>query len=177
MSRIVKNPVSIPDGVEVEIVGQSVTVKGKLGELNSKLASELTGTQEDKQVWVRPREQDIRSRSMWGLGRTLVGNMVAGVSEGFSRKLEVTGVGYRAAIDGSVLTLQLGYSHEIKVMVPEGIQVKCEKPTEIQITGADKQNVGQLAADIRSLRKPEPYKGKGIRYEGEYIFRKEGKKK
>ena len=114
---------------------------------------------------------------MWGLGRTLIRNMVAGVSEGFSRKLEIVGVGYRANVVGNVLTLQLGYSHDIQVMIPDDIKVTCEKPTSIEITGANKQKVGQLAADIRGLRKPEPYKGKGIKYEGEYIFRKEGKKK
>ena len=177
MSRIGMKPVEVPDDVEVLISGQQVTVKGKLGELKGVLAPEVTVTREDNRIWIKPRNQEVRSRSMWGLGRTLVGNMVEGVSKGFSRKLEIVGVGYRAAIDGTVLTLQLGYSHDIKVMIPDGIQVTCGKPTEIEITGANKQQVGQIAADIRSLRKPEPYKGKGIKYEGEYIFRKEGKKK
>ena len=177
MSRIGKNPVEVPDGVEVLVSGQQVTVKGKLGELKATLAPEVEVTRDADKIWVKPCNQDIRSRSMWGLGRTLVDNMVAGVSKGFSRKLEIVGVGYRAAVDGNVLTLQLGYSHEIKVMIPDGIKVICEKPTEIEISGANKQQVGQIAADIRSLRKPEPYKGKGIKYEGEYIFRKEGKKK
>ena len=177
MSRIGKNPVKVPDGVEVSISSQQVTVKGKLGELKSILPPEVAVTRDDDKVWVTPCNQDTRNQSMWGLGRTLVENMVVGVSKGFSRKLEIVGVGYRAAVDENVLNLQLGYSHEIKVMIPEGIKVVCAKPTEIEISGADKQQVGQIAADIRGLRKPEPYKGKGIKYEGEYIFRKEGKKK
>ena len=177
MSRIGMKPVDVPDDVEVVISGQQVTVKGKLGELKGVLAPEVTVAREDNKIWVKPRNQEVRSRSMWGSGRTLVANMVAGVSKGFSRKLAIVGVGYRAAVDGAVLTLQLGYSDDIKVMIPDGIQVTCGKPTEIEITGANKQQVGQFAADIRSLRKPEPYKGKGIKYEGEYIFRKEGKKK
>ena len=146
------------------------------GELITETKAETVGQDDDK-VWVKPCNQDTRAQSMWGLGRTLVDNMVTGVSEGFSRKLEIVGVGYRAAVDGNVLNLQLGYSHEVKVMIPDGIKVVCAKPTEIEISGADKQQVGQIAADIRGLRKPEPYKGKGIKYEGEYIFRKEGKKK
>jgi len=177
MSRIGKNPVEIPDGVNVSVSGREVTVKGKLGELQSQLASELEVSTEDGKVFVKPTDQDLRSRSMWGLGRTIVNNMVLGVSEGFTRKLEIVGVGYRAAVDKKVLTLQLGYSHDIKVMIPDGVEVICEKPTEIEIKGADKQQVGQLASDIRGLRKPEPYKGKGVRYSGEYILRKEGKKK
>ena len=177
MSRIGKNPVKVPDGVEVLVSSREVTVKGKLGELKSTLPPEIEVTRDDDKVWVKPRNEDLRARSMWGLGRTLVENMVTGVSKGFSRKLEIVGVGYRAAVDGNVLNLQLGYSHDIKVMIPNGIKVICEKPTEIEISGANKQQVGQIAADIRSLRKPEPYKGKGIKYEGEYIFRKEGKKK
>ena len=177
MSRIGKNPVMIPDGVDVAIAGREVTVKGKLGQLTARLASEVAASKEDGKVWIKPSKEDTRSRSMWGLGRTLVNNMVTGVSHGFSRRLEIVGVGYRAAMKDKILTLQLGYSHDIKVMVPEDIEVICERPTAIEIKGVDKQKVGQLAADIRSLRKPEPYKGKGIRYEGEYILRKEGKKK
>ena len=177
MSRIGKNPVTIPEGVDVAISGREVTVKGKLGQLTGSLASEVEASKEDGKVWIKPISEDIRSRSMWGLGRTLVNNMVRGVSEGFSRRLEIVGVGYRAAIQNKILTLQLGYSHDIKVMIPDDIDVVCERPTAIEIKGLDKQKVGQLAADIRGLRKPEPYKGKGIRYEGEYILRKEGKKK
>ena len=177
MSRIGKNPVKIPDGVDVAIAGREVTVKGKLGQLTGRLASEVEASKEDGKVWIKPFDEDVRSQSMWGLGRTLVNNMVAGVSQGFSRRLEIVGVGYRAAVQNKILTLQLGYSHDIKVMIPEDIDVVCERPTAIEIKGVDKQKVGQLAADIRALRKPEPYKGKGIRYEGEYILRKEGKKK
>ena len=177
MSRIGKLAVEVPDGVDVQIVGQLITVKGSLGELNNTIASELSVTQEEKKIWVKPRGTDIKSLSMWGLGRTIVSNMVAGVSKGFTRNLEIVGVGYRAAIEGTILTLQLGYSHDIKVRIPDGIKVTCNKPTEIAISGTDKQKVGQLAADIRNLRRPEPYKGKGIRYEGEYVFRNEGKKK
>ena len=177
MSRIGKNPVAIPDGVDVAVSGRQVTVKGKLGELNSQLSPELEVSTKDGKVFIKPIGEDVRSRSMWGLGRTIVNNMILGVSEGFSRKLEIVGVGYRAAIEKKVLTLQLGYSHDIKVMIPDEIEVICEKPTEIEIKGADKQRVGQLASDIRDLRKPEPYKGKGVRYVGEYILRKEGKKK
>jgi large subunit ribosomal protein L6 len=177
MSRIGKNPVTIPEGVDVAISGREVTVKGKLGQLTDRLASEVEASKEDGKVWIKPISEDIRSRSMWGLGRTLVNNMVRGVSEGFSRRLEIVGVGYRAAVQNKILTLQLGYSHDIKVMIPDNIDVVCERPTAIEIKGVDKQKVGQLAADIRGLRKPEPYKGKGIRYEGEYILRKEGKKK
>ena len=177
MSRIGKNPVEIPDGVDVAIFGREVTVKGKLGQITGRLASEVEASTEDGKVWIKPIGEDVRSRSMWGLGRTLVNNMVTGVSQGFSRRLEIVGVGYRAAVQNKILTLQLGYSHDIKVMIPEDIDVACERPTAIEIKGVDKQKVGQLAADIRDLRKPEPYKGKGIRYEGEYILRKEGKKK
>ena len=177
MSRIGKDPVKIPDDVDVAIAGREVTVKGKLGQLTGRLASEVEASTEDGNVWIKPINEDVRSRSMWGLGRTLVDNMVTGVSQGFSRRLEIVGVGYRAAIQDKILTLQLGYSHDIKVMIPDNIDVVCERPTAIEIKGVDKQKVGQLAADIRGLRKPEPYKGKGIRYEGEYILRKEGKKK
>ena len=177
MSRIGKDPVKIPDDVDVAIAGREVTVKGKLGQLTGRLASEVEASTEDCNVWIKPINEDVRSRSMWGLGRTLVDNMVTGVSQGFSRRLEIVGVGYRAAVQNKILTLQLGYSHDIKVMIPEDIDVACERPTSIEIKGVDKQKVGQLAADIRGLRKPEPYKGKGIRYEGEYILRKEGKKK
>ena len=177
MSRIGKDPVKIPDDVDVAIAGREVTVKGKLGQLTGRLASEVEASTEDGNVWIKPINEDVRSRSMWGLGRTLVDNMVTGVSQGFSRRLEIVGVGYRAAIQDKILTLQLGYSHDIKVMIPEDIEVACERPTAIEIKGVNKQKIGQLAADIRGLRKPEPYKGKGIRYEGEYILRKEGKTK
>ena len=177
MSRIGKHPVEIPEGVAVTISGRDVTVKGKLGELSARLAPEVDASEKDGKIWIKPTSEDVRARSMWGLGRPMINNMVSGVSRGYSRKLEIVGVGYRAAVENKILTLQLGYSHDIKVMIPDGIKVVCERPTAIEISGADKQTVGQLAADIRSLRKPEPYKGKGVRYEGEYILRKEGKKK
>jgi len=169
--------VAVPDGVEVAIVGQSVTVKGKLGELSRTLADEVEVSREDNLIWVKPRDDGRRARAMWGLSRTLVNNMVNGVSQGFTRSLEINGVGYRAAVDGDMLSLQLGYSHDIKVAIPDDITITCERPTAITVSGMDRQRVGQFAADIRSLRKPEPYKGKGIKYVDEYIFRKEGKKK
>ena len=177
MSRIGKHPVAVPDGVEVAIVGQSVTVKGKLGELSRTLADEVEVSREDNLIWVKPRDDGRRARAMWGLSRSLVNNMVNGVSQGFTRSLEINGVGYRAAVDGNVLNLQLGYSHDIEYPMPEGIKIECEKPTQIVVSGIDRQRVGQVAAEIRNFRKPEPYKGKGIRYVGEWVRRKEGKKK
>jgi len=169
--------VAVPDGVEVAIVGQSVTVKGKLGELSRTLADEVEVSREDNLIWVKPRDDGRRARAMWGLSRSLVNNMVNGVSQGFTRSLEINGVGYRAAVDGNVLNLQLGYSHDIEYPMPEGIKIECEKPTQIVVSGIDRQRVGQVAAEIRNFRKPEPYKGKGIRYVGEWVRRKEGKKK
>ncbi len=177
MSRIGKHPVSIPDGVKVQLSGQEMTVSGKLGELSRKLPEEVEVKQEDGSITVAPRSEDKRSRAMWGMSRTLVSNMVEGVSAGFTRNLVISGVGYRAAMDGKVLNLQLGFSHDIKYAIPSDIEVKCATPTQIAITGADRQRVGQIAAEIRSFRKPEPYKGKGIRYDDERIVRKEGKKK
>jgi large subunit ribosomal protein L6 len=175
MSRIGKHPVRIPAGVEVSLDGQTVSVKGKLGQLSQSLPAEVA--RENGVIAVRPRGDGKRARAMWGLARTLVANMVEGVSKGFTRKLVISGVGYRAAVDGKILNLQLGYSHDIKYAVPADIQVACETPTAIAITGADRQRVGQIAAELRSFRKPEPYKGKGIRYDDEVILRKEGKKK
>lgn len=177
MSRIGKHAVSVPSGVEVAVAGQQVTVKGALGELSHVLTDEVEVTRDGDDVWVKPRAEDTRSRAMWGMSRTVVNNMVLGVSEGFTRTLEINGVGYRAAVDGKFLNLQLGYSHDIKLAIPDDVEIKCPRPTAITIKGADKQRVGQIAAEIRSLRKPEPYKGKGIRYENEYVRRKEGKKK
>jgi len=178
MSRIGKHPVSVPDGVEVAVSGRTVTVRGRRGELRRTLPDAVSVSRgEDGSVRVEPRGEDRRSRSMWGLSRSLVGNMVAGVSQGYTRHLEIRGVGYRAAVDDGVLSLQLGYSHDIKVAVPPDVEVTCERPTEIAVSGADKQRVGQIAAEIRALRKPEPYKGKGIRYRGEYVRQKVGKKK
>lgn len=168
----------LPAGVEVAIEQQVVRVKGKLGELSQTLPGEVDVALEDGAVVVRPRDpKDQRSRAMWGLSRTLVANMVEGVANGFTRKLEITGVGYRAQVDGRILNLQLGYSHDIKVAIPSDIEVKAETPTQLTISGANRQRVGQLAAEIRGFRPPEPYKGKGVRYAGERILRKEGKKK
>jgi large subunit ribosomal protein L6 len=177
VSRIGKNPVAVPSGVEVAIAGQAITIKGKLGELNHVLADEVEVSHDGDEIWIKPRGDDRRSRAMWGTGRSVVQSMVRGVSEGFTRTLEINGVGYRAAVDGSFLNLQLGYSHDIKVAIPSDITIKCERPTLITVSGYDRQRVGQIAAEIRSFRKPEPYKGKGIRYAGEYVRRKEGKKK
>ena len=178
MSRIGKHPVPVPAGVQVAIEAQSISVKGKLGELQETLPPEVEVVLDGGAVVVSPRDPgDQRSRAMWGLSRTLVANMVEGVSNGFTRKLEITGVGYRAAVDGRILNLQLGYSHDIKVAIPADIEVKAETPTQLTISGANRQRIGQLAAEIRGFRPPEPYKGKGVRYAGERILRKEGKKK
>jgi large subunit ribosomal protein L6 len=178
MSRIGKHPVTVPQGVTVTVDGNTVRAKGKLGELQSALPREVAVTLEDGHVTVRPRDaEDRRARAMWGLSRTLVQNMVTGVAQGFTRRLEINGVGYRAAVDGRILNLQLGYSHEIKFAIPDDVKIVCETPTAITVTGADRQRVGQIAAEIRGFRKPEPYKGKGVKYAEERILRKEGKKK
>jgi len=177
MSRIGKNPVQVPDGVSVEVSGQNVSAKGKLGELSASFTDDVDITVDGNVVTVAPREGKPRSRQMWGMTRTMINNLVEGVSNGFAKKLEITGVGYRAAMKGSDLVMQLGFSHEVVVPVPAGIEIKCPDQTTIEISGADKQKVGQIAAEIRGYRPPEPYKGKGVRYEGEYIIRKEGKKK
>lgn len=177
MSRIGKKPVPIPSGVTASVDGQQVAVKGPKGELKHVLVDEVIAKLEDGSIEVAPRDETQAARAMWGMSRTLVANLVTGVTEGFTKKLEITGVGYRAAVQGSNVQLQLGYSHDILFPIPEGIQVQCLKPTEIVITGIDKQKVGQVAAEIRRFRPPEPYKGKGVRYAGEFILRKEGKKK
>lgn len=177
MSRIGKHPVPVPAGVTVAVEGNTVRAKGKLGELAQVLPPEVTVALEGGKVVIKPRSSEQRSRAMWGLSRSLVANLVKGVAEGFTRKLEINGVGYRAAADGKILTLQLGYSHDIKYAIPSDIKITCESPTQITISGADRQKVGQIAAEIRSFRKPEPYKGKGIKYAEEVILRKEGKKK
>jgi large subunit ribosomal protein L6 len=177
MSRVGKNPVVIPDGVNVEVSGGKLSAKGKLGVLTMGLSSEVSVKIENGQVLVQPVGSSKRARMMWGTTRNLVRNMVTGVATGYSKALEISGVGYRAAVQGKDLILQLGYSHEIKYPIPEGITVKAEKPTALTISGADRQKVGQVAAEIRSFRGPEPYKGKGIKYDTETILRKEGKKK
>ena len=177
MSRVGKNPVAIPDGVEVTIDGAAVAVSGKLGRLEATIASEVSAVLDNGQVSVMPRGDDKRSRQLWGLTRSIINNMVVGVSQGFHKDLQIEGVGYRAAVEGKTLTLDLGYSHRVRYPIPDGIQITCERPTAIRVAGYDRQAVGQVAAEIRAFRKPEPYKGKGIRYVGEYVRRKEGKKK
>ena len=177
MSRVGKNPVAIPDGVEVTIDGTAVAVSGKLGRLEATIAPEVSAVLDNGQVSVTPRGEDKRSRQMWGLTRSIINNMVVGVSQGFHKDLQIEGVGYRAAVEDKTLTLDLGYSHRVRYPIPDGIQITCERPTAIRVSGYDRQAVGQVAAEIRAFRKPEPYKGKGIRYVGEYVRRKEGKKK
>ncbi len=177
MSRVGQMPVEVPSGVEVSIDGRNVTAKGKLGELSLTLVDEVDLTREDDKLIVSPRNESKRARAMWGTSRSLLANVVRGVSEGFTVVLEINGVGYRAALEEKELVLQLGYSHEIRYPVPDGITIDSERPTHIAVSGADRQKVGQVAAEIRAFRKPEPYKGKGIKYQDEYIIRKEGKKK
>ncbi|MDF2097260.1 50S ribosomal protein L6 [Aquibaculum arenosum] len=177
MSRVGKNPVAVPDGVDVKIDGVLVTAKGKLGELQYRATEDVQIAMEDGKVTVTPANEGKRARAMWGTARARIQNMVRGVSEGFKRDLEITGVGYRAAVQGSTLNLQLGYSHDINYPIPEGLKVVCERQSAISISGADKQLVGQFAAEVRGMRAPEPYKGKGVRYSDEQIIRKEGKKK
>ena len=177
MSRIGKKAIAVPDGVTATLDGQQVVVKGPKGELTAVLVDEVIAKLEDGEIKVDPRDETKRAHAMWGLSRTVVSNLIEGVSDGFSKTLEINGVGYRAAMQGNALQLNVGLSHEVKYPIPEGIKVECPRPTEIIVSGIDKQKVGQVAAEIRSYRPPEPYKGKGIKYAGEYIFRKEGKKK
>jgi large subunit ribosomal protein L6 len=177
MSRVGKNPVAIPQGVTVELAGSTLTAKGNLGTLQLAVNNEVAASVTDGKVWVKPKSETKRARMLWGTTRALVNNMVTGVSKGFTTNLEINGVGYRAAVQGKNLVLQLGYSHEVVFPIPQDVKIACEKPTSVAITGADKQRVGQVAAVIRAFRKPEPYKGKGIKYDAETIRRKEGKKK
>jgi large subunit ribosomal protein L6 len=177
MSRIGKKPIPVPRNVTATVDGQKVTVKGPKGQLSLTLVDDVEIKMEDGAVVVGPRADTKRARSMWGMSRSLVENLIKGTTNGFTRTLEITGVGYRAAMDGKSLKLQLGYSHDILFPVPEGISIAVPKPTEITISGIEKDRVGQVAAEIRGFRGPEPYKGKGIRYQGEFIQRKEGKKK
>lgn len=177
MSRVGKNPVEVPSGVEVAVKGSIVSAKGKMGALEYVATKDVQLTLEDGKIVVKPMNNSKRARSMWGTARSRVQSIVTGVAEGFKKDLAINGVGYRAAVQGSDLVLQLGYSHDVIYPIPAGIEIKCEKPTAITISGADKQKVGQVAAEIRGFRKPEPYKGKGIKYDGEIIRRKEGKKK
>ncbi len=177
MSRVGSEPVTIPDGAEVKVDGQTVTAKGKLGQSSISIPSEVEVAQEGNVVTFKPRVDNGRSRAMWGTSRSLVNNLVLGVTQGFNKTLDITGVGYRAAVQGKNLNLQLGYSHDINFPIPEGIDIKCEGNNRVIVSGFDKQRVGQVSAVIRQFRKPEPYKGKGIRYSDEQIIRKEGKKK
>ncbi|NYT40426.1 50S ribosomal protein L6 [Sphingomonas sp. R-74633] len=177
MSRIGKKPVPVPAGVTASIDGRVLSVKGPKGTLSLNLRDEISYTLEDGSISVQPANETKGARAFWGMQRTLVQNLITGVTEGFTKKLLITGVGYRAASQGKVLKLQLGYSHDVNIDVPEGIEIKTPDQTTVEISGIDKQKVGQIAAEIRRWRKPEPYKGKGIKYDGEFIFRKEGKKK
>jgi large subunit ribosomal protein L6 len=177
MSRIGKRPVLVPAGVTATIEGNELSVKGPKGTLSLRLREEISYVLEDGGITVKPANDTKQARAFWGMQRTLVQNLVTGVSEGFTKQLQITGVGYRANAQGKVLKLQLGYSHDVNFDIPEGITIATPDQTTVNITGIDKQKVGQVAAEIRRWRKPEPYKGKGIKYAGEYIFRKEGKKK
>jgi large subunit ribosomal protein L6 len=177
MSRIGKHPVAIPAGVSVDLSGQTLTAKGALGTLSLAVSGEVSATIADGHVTIAPRNETKRARALWGTTRALVNNMITGVSTGFTRNIEINGVGYRAAVQGNTLTLQLGYSHDIAYPIPKDVKIACERPTAITISGADRQRVGQVAAEIRGYRPPEPYKGKGVKYVGETIRRKEGKKK
>jgi len=177
MSRIGKKPVALPKGVTASVDGQTVKVKGPKGELSVKLVQEVSAKVDEHGITITPDKNQERVDQMWGLSRSLVNNLVTGVTQGFTQKLEILGVGYRAAVQGKVLNLQLGFSHDVPYAIPPGITIVTEKPTSIAISGIDKQLVGQVAAEIRGWRPPEPYKGKGVRYEGEYVRRKEGKKK
>lgn len=177
MSRIGKKPVTIPAGVQASINGGTIEVKGPKGTLTMPLVDDIAYAIEGNEIRVNPANDTKRARAFWGMQRTLVSNLVVGVSDGFTKVLEITGVGYRAAVQGKTLKLQLGYSHDVEYAIPEGITIKTPDQTTVEITGSDRQKVGQVAAEIRRWRKPEPYKGKGIKYRGEFIFRKEGKKK
>jgi large subunit ribosomal protein L6 len=177
MSRIGKKPVVLPSGVTAKVDGRLVSVKGSKGELSFTAPEHVSVALAEGKIAVAPRSDSKQARAMWGMTRAMVNNLVIGVSKGFERKLEINGVGYKAAVSGKNLQLSLGYSHDISFPIPAGIAISTPKPTEIGIAGIDKRQVGQVAAEIRALRPPEPYKGKGIKYEGEFIFRKEGKKK
>ena len=177
MSRVGKYPVALPAGVTVAIANRILSAKGKLGELKLPLAEEIEASVENGAVVVKPRDEGKRARAMWGTTRSLVAGMVKGVSEGFSKTLEISGTGFRAAVQGKDLVMNLGFSHEVRYPVPEGIKITCERPTSVKVEGVDRQRVGQVAAEIRAYRGPEPYKGKGVKYADEFIFRKEGKKK
>jgi large subunit ribosomal protein L6 len=177
MSRVGKYPVEIPAGVQVALAGELLTVKGKLGELSLQLTDKVDTTVDGGKITVAPRDGSAPSRMMWGTTRALVASMVRGVSTGYTKSMEITGTGYRAAVQGDTLVLNLGFSHDVNFKIPQGIKITCEKPTAIKVEGVDKRLVGQVCAEIRTWRPPEPYKGKGVKFEGEQILRKEGKKK
>ena len=177
MSRVGKYPVEIPQGVQVAIAGRLLTAKGRLGELKLELTDHIEASVDGNHVTVKPRSQERQARMMWGTTRALVACMVKGVSTGYERSMEITGTGFRAAVQGKNLELSLGYSHPVSYPIPDGIKITCERPTAIKVEGVDKRLVGQVCAEIRAWRPPEPYKGKGVKFEGEQIRRKEGKKK
>lgn len=177
MSRIGKKPIAVPSGVTLTQEGQSITVKGSKGELSFVLPDAVTGKLDGEEFTVTPLEGVKNANAMWGMSRTMIANMIEGVTNGFTKELELRGVGYRAQMKGSNLSMQLGFSHDVDYTPPEGITIAAAKPTSIVVSGIDKQKVGQVAAEIRAFRKPEPYKGKGVRYVGEYVRMKEGKKK
>ena len=177
MSRVGKKPVDIPAGVQTRIEGQTVIAKGPKGELSFAVPEDVEIKAEGNVITVAPRSESKQARSSWGMSRAMLDNIVIGVSKGFEKKLEITGVGYRAAMQGKSLQLSLGYSHDLNYAIPAGITITTPRPTQIVVAGIDKQQVGQVAAEIREFRRPEPYKGKGVKYENEFIFRKEGKKK
>ena len=177
MSRIGKKPVDMPGGVSASVSGQTIEVKCPKGGRTFTATDDVDLKVDGQAVSVSPRGMSKLARQQWGMTRTQIQNLVTGVSEGFKKELEIQGVGYRAAVQGKVVKLSLGYSHDVEYQIPDGVEIKAPKPTEIEITGIDQQQVGQVAAEIRRWRKPEPYKGKGIRYKGEFVFRKEGKKK
>lgn len=177
MSRVGKNPVQIPQGVQISLNNGTIVIKGKRGELSLPVSDRIETVIEDHQITVKPKDSDVTTRTMWGTTRALIANMVKGVSEGYTKALEITGTGFRAAVQGSNLVMNLGYSHDVVYPIPSDIKITTPRPTAIVVEGNDKQRVGQIALDIRNFRKPEPYKGKGVRYEDEIIRRKEGKKK
>jgi len=177
MSRVGKKPVAMPAGVSANVQGQTVNVKGPKGAMQLVLHGDVGVEVDGAAIKVEPRHETQRARAMWGTYRALLANLVTGVTKGFEQRLEITGVGYRAQLQGKTLTVALGYSHDIVYTIPEGITITVPKPTEVVVTGIDRQKVGQVSAEIRAFRPPEPYKGKGVKYAGEYIFRKEGKKK
>lgn len=177
MSRIGKKTIPVPAGVTITIDGQQITAKGPKGQLATVLVDQMEVSQSEDGIKLGPRGKSKTDRSMWGMSRTVVSNLVTGVNEGFVKKLQINGVGYRALLKGRTLVLNLGFSHDVEYAVPEGVDVACPVQTEIVVSGIDKQKVGQVAAEIRAYRPPEPYKGKGVKYSDEYIFRKEGKKK